>query len=65
VAVSVDWLVGSVVDGGHGTGHGCGKDGSVMGHGVVSDVGVGVEPEISGGSGQDGGQAEEGLHVCD
>ena len=40
MAVSVDWPVGSVVDGSSGSGHGGGEDGSVghgmVGHGVVS-----------------------------
>ena len=63
MAVSIDWLVGSVVDGSNGTGHGGGEDGGVVGHGVVGHVGVGVEAEISGGSGQDGRQAEEGLRL--
>ena len=45
MSVSVDWLVGSVVDGSHGGGHVGGQDGGV--HGVVT-----AEPEIS----TDGGQ---------
>ena len=62
VAITVDWFVSSVVDWSHGTRHGGGQDGSVS-HGVVGHVGVGVEPEVSAGSGQDSGQAEEGLEV--
>ena len=64
VAVSVDWPVGSVVDGSSGSGHGGGEDGSV-GHGMVSNGMVGHgEAEVSGGGGsQDSGEAEEGLHV--
>ena len=66
VAVSVDWPVGSVVDGSSGSGHGGGEDGSV-GHGMVShgmvSHGVTVEPEISAGSSQKGGEAEEGLKM--
>ena len=61
MAVSVDWPVGSVVDGSSGSGHGGGEDGSV-GHGMVSH-GVTVEPEISAGSSQKGGEAEEGLKM--
>ena len=67
VAVSVDWPVGSVVDGSSGSGHGGGEDGSVghgmVGHGVVSHGVVGHgEAEVSGGGGsQDSGEAEEGL----
>ena len=34
-----------------------------MSHGVVGHVGVGVEPEVSTGSGQDSGQAEESLQL--
>ena len=60
MAVSIDWLIGSVVDGSGGTSHSGGEDGGV-GHGVVGDVGVGVVPEIGGGSGQDGGQTDESL----
>jgi hypothetical protein len=69
VAVSVDWLVGSVVDGSHGGGHVSGQDGGVS-HGVVSNTVVSNtmvshgETEVSGGGGsQDSGEAEEGLHV--
>ena len=60
MAVSVDWLVGSVVHGSHGGGHRGVQDGGV-GHGVVGHVGVGVEPDVSTGSGQDSRQAEESL----
>ena len=60
VAVSVDWLVGSVVDGSHGGGHVGGQDRGV--HGVVGH-GVSAEPEISGGGSQDSGDTEEGLKI--
>ena len=60
MAVTVDWLVSSVVHGSHGDrGRGV-EDGSVS-HGVVGHVGVGVEPDISAGSGQDSGDTEESL----
>ena len=60
MAVTVDWLVGSVVDGSHGGGHRGVQDGGV-GHGVVGHVGVGVEPDVGAGGGQDSGDTEEGL----
>ena len=56
MAVTVDWLVGSVVDGSHGGGHRGVQDGGV-GHGV----GVGVVPDVGAGGGQDSGDTEEGL----
>ena len=55
VAVTIDWLVSSVVHWSHGGGHG------VVSHGMVGHVGVGVEPDVSTGSGQDSRQAEESL----
>ena len=55
MAVTVDWLVGSVVHGGHGGGHRGVQDGGV-GH-----VGVGVVPDVGAGGGQDSGDTEEGL----
>jgi len=64
VAVTIDWLVSSVVHWSHGGGQRCWEDGSVS-HSMVGHVGVSVEPDISGGSGQDSRQAEESLHVCD
>ena len=60
VAVTVDWLVSSVVHGSHGGRQRCWEDGGVS-HGMVGHVGVGVEPEVSTGSGQDSRQAEESL----
>ena len=60
MAVTVDWLVSSVVHGSHGGRQRCWEDGGVS-HGMVGHVGVGVEPEVSTGSGQDSGQAEESL----
>jgi len=67
VAVSVDWLVGSVVDGSGSGGHRGGQDGGVshgvVSHGMVGHVWVGVEAEVSAGGSQDSGEAEEGLHV--
>ena len=56
MAVTVDWLVGSVVHGSHGGGHRGVQDGGV-GHGV----GVGVVPDVGAGGGQDSGDTEEGL----
>ena len=65
VAVSVDWLVGSVVDGSGSSSHRGGQDGgvshSMVSHGVVGHVWVGVEAEVSAGGSQDSGEAEEGL----
>ena len=62
MAVSIDWLVSSVVDGSQSTGHSGGQDWSVS-HGVVSHVRVGVEADVSAGSGQDSGKTEEGLEM--
>jgi len=57
VAVTIDWLVSSVVHGSHGGGHRGVEDGS------VSHMGVGVVADISAGGGQDSGDTEESLHV--
>ena len=59
MAVTIDWLVSSVVHWSHGGGHRGVEDGSV--NGMVGHVGVSVEPDISGGGGQDSRQAEESL----
>ena len=60
VAVTVDWLVSSVVHWSHG-----GRDGRVddgVSHGVVTEV-TDVPDELGGGSGggQDSGETEESL----
>ena len=60
VAVTIDWLVSSVVHWSHGGGQRGGQDGGVS-HGMVGHVGMGVEPDVSTGSGQDSRQAEESL----
>ena len=60
VSVSVDGLVGAIVDGGNGSGHGGGQDGGVHG-GVVTDHSVVSDSMVSeelGGSRGHGGKGE-------
>ena len=53
VAVTIDWLVSSVVHWSHGGGHG------VVSHGMVGHVGQAVE--LAADSGQEGGETEGSL----
>merc|ERR1719230_363791 len=67
VAVSVDWLVGAVVDGGDGTGHGGGQHGGVDSGVVPHDTVVGdtvVHGDHIGVTGRSQGETQESLHVC-
>ena len=64
MAVTIDWLVSSVVHWSHGGRQRCWQDGSVS-HGMVGHVGVSVEPDISGGGGQDSGETEKSRSELD
>ena len=59
VPVSVDWLVGAVVDGGDGTGHGGGQHGGVH-SGVVPHDTV-VHGDHIGVTGRSQGETQESL----
>ena len=64
VPVSVDWLVGAVVDGGDGTGHGGGQHGGVHSGVVPHDTVVGdtvVHRDHIGVTGRSQGETQESL----
>merc|ERR1719490_191443 len=69
VSVSVNRLVGAIVDGGDGSGHGGGQhrgvhSGVVTDHSMVSDTVV--SEELGGSRGHGGkGETHKSLHVCD
>jgi len=67
VSVSIDWLVGAIVDGGDGSGHGGGQhrgvhSGVVTNHSMVSNSVV--SEELGGSRGHGGkGETHKSLHV--
>jgi len=67
VSVSIDWLVGAIVDGGNGSGHGGGQhrgvhSGVVTNHSMVSNSVV--SEELGGSRGHGGkGETHKSLHV--